>query len=154
MNRLASFLVVMSLVIGGCAADRLISSTVGPGALEDRAKLAGLWDYEEGTVVAVLTLDEQGRGEYLHKGGRFETTSLEGRRWRGHWHQEEKNREGEFEVMLDDDLSQGEGRWWYTRVGSRRSPKEPGGTFHISRSDNSPPAKAIITRPKSETHGE
>ena len=152
MKRLSSLVLMMGLAIGGCAADHLGLPANGPG--EDRSKLAGLWDYEEGTVVVVLTLDEQGRGEYLYKGGRFETTSLQGARWRGHWSQEDNDREGDFEFMLNDDLSHGEGRWWYTRVGGDQSPKQSGGTFHISRSDSTPPSKAIVTRPKSHRHGE
>ncbi len=99
------------------------------------AALAGAWEYEEGAVVIGLTLDGQGTGNYPFKGGRFLTTSLVGHEWRGRWIQAENDREGEFLVQLTPDLSEGEGRWWYTRIGSNRSPSEKGGRFHLSRSE-------------------
>lgn len=97
------------------------------------AVLAGAWEYEEGAVVIGLTLDEQGMGSYPFKGGRFLTTSLADHEWRGRWVQSENDREGEFLVQLTPDMSEGEGRWWYTRIGSNRSPSEKGGRFRLSR---------------------
>ena len=97
------------------------------------AVLAGAWEYEEGSVVTGLTLDEQGTGNYSFQGGRFLTTSLAGHEWRGRWIQSENDREGEFLVQLTPDMSEGEGRWWYTRIGSNRVPAEKGGRFHLSR---------------------
>jgi hypothetical protein len=98
----------------------------------DRGVLAGEWEYEDGAVVK-LTLDEQGHGTYAWKDGRFETTSLTGHVWQGLWLQKENDREGGFVVELSPDYSEGEGRWWYTRIGSNRAPTEKGGTFHLSR---------------------
>ena len=129
------------------------SASFASPAGRDWARLAGLWDYEEGTVIVTLSLDERGNGTYLYQGARFETTSLDGLVWRGFWQQSDHDREGGFEVKLADDLSQGEGRWWYTRICTDRSPQQPGGTFHLSRSDSTPPGKTIITRPQSERHG-
>ncbi len=99
---------------------------------DDRRLLAGVWEYEDGAVVT-LTLDEQGHGAYAWKEGRFETTALSGRTWQGRWLQKENDREGGFLVELSTDYSEGDGRWWYTRIGSDRAPADKGGTFHLSR---------------------
>lgn len=103
-----------------------------PGASEDRAVLAGEWEYEDGAVVT-LKLDEQGNGTYAWKEGRFETTALTGRTWRGMWFQKENDREGGFTVEFAPDFSEGEGRWWYSRIGVDHTPEQPGGTFHLTR---------------------
>lgn len=99
--------------------------------------LAGLWEYEEGTAVVPLEIDRSGVGTYPYKGGRLITDSLDDHHWRGRWHQAENDREGGFEVILTPDLSEGEGRWWYTRIGRDQSPTEKGGTFHLMRSETS-----------------
>jgi hypothetical protein len=115
------------------------------GLTEDRRVLAGEWDYEDGVVVT-LTLDEQGNGSYAWKGGRFETRSLSDHTWQGMWFQRENDREGGFTVQLSQDFSDGEGRWWYTRIESDQAPTEKGGTFRLPRkpshpaSDETPPA--------------
>ena len=100
--------------------------------IDDRRVLAGEWEYEDGAVVT-LTLDEQGNGTYPWKEGRFETRSLVDRTWQGMWFQQENDREGGFSVQFSHDFSEGEGRWWYTRIGSDRAPAQKGGTFHLSR---------------------
>ena len=102
------------------------------GSAEDRRVLAGEWEYEDGAVVT-LTLDEQGNGTYPWKEGRFETTALSDHTWHGMWHQKENDREGGFAVKFSPDFSDGEGRWWYTRIGEDHSPTQEGGTFHLSR---------------------
>ena len=48
----------------------------------DRHVLAGEWEYVDGAVV-LLTLDEQGNGNYEWEGGRFETQTLVGQTWHG-----------------------------------------------------------------------
>ncbi len=154
MIRLAVGLVLGATVLIGCATDHPSPLPQPAAEMGGRSMLAGLWDYEEGTVVVVLTLDEAGNGEYLYKDGRFETSSLQGRVWRGRWRQTENDREGEFEVVLSASMTEGDGRWWSTRIGRSLAPGEKGGTFHLSRSNSTPPAKAVITRPKGETHGE
>jgi hypothetical protein len=98
----------------------------------DRTVLAGEWEYEDGAAVRLL-LDNRGHGAYDWKEGRFETTALNGHTWEGLWFQKENDREGGFVVELSPDYSEGEGRWWYTRIGSDHAPTEKGGTFHLSR---------------------
>jgi hypothetical protein len=107
------------------------------GVAEDRRVLAGEWDYEDGAVVT-LTLDEQGNGTYPWKGGRFETRSLSDHTWEGMWFQTENDREGRFIVQLSPDFSDGEGRWWYTRIESDQTPTEKGGTFRLTRKTTLP----------------
>jgi len=94
--------------------------------------LAGDWDYEEGAVVT-LSLDEQGNGAYPWKGGRFETHSLSDHTWQGRWVQTENDREGGFTVQLSPDYSDGEGRWWYTRIADDLAPTQKGGTFRLTK---------------------
>jgi len=92
----------------------------------------GEWEYEDGGAV-VLRLDEQGNGTYAYKDGRFETRQFDGKTWVGKWYQKENDREGGFLVQLSSDSAEGEGRWWYDRIGPNASPFEKGGTFHLSR---------------------
>ena len=99
---------------------------------EDRSVLAGEWEYEEGAVVT-LTLDEQGNGSYAWKDGRFETHSLTDHTWEGKWNQTDNDREGGFTVHLSPDYSNGEGRWWYTRIGDDLAPTQKGGTFYLTK---------------------
>ncbi len=99
---------------------------------DDRRILAGEWEYEDGAVVT-LKLDGQGNGPYAWKEGHFETRSLDGRLWQGMWFQKENDREGGFAVELSPDFSEGEGRWWYTRIESDHAPTQNGGTFHLTR---------------------
>ncbi len=98
----------------------------------DRQVLAGEWEYEDGAVVT-LRLDEQGNGSYNWKNGQFVTTGIHDRTWVGIWSQSENDCEGGFEVTLSPDYTEGEGRWWYTRIGSNESPGEKGGRFHLTR---------------------
>ena len=108
-----------------------------PGAVGDRSVLAGEWDYEEGAVVT-LTLDDQGNGTYDWKGGRFETRSLSDHTWEGRWIQTDNDREGGFSVRLSPDFSDGEGRWWYTRIADDFAPTQKGGTFHLTKKPSTP----------------
>ncbi|MEX5215889.1 MAG: hypothetical protein NW703_17240 [Nitrospiraceae bacterium] len=109
--------------------------------------LAGSWEYEEGTAVVPLEIDRSGVGTYPYKGGRLITDSLDDHHWRGRWHQAENDREGGFEVILTPDLSEGDGRWWYTRIGRDLSPTEKGGTFRVTRSEpSSGPSAGIPAR--------
>lgn len=98
----------------------------------DRRILAGEWEYvEEGVVV--LTLDEQGNGPYAWMEGRIETQTLIGQTWQGKWFQKDNDREGGFTVEFLPDFSEGNGRWWYTRIGSDYAPVQEGGRFHLVR---------------------
>jgi len=109
----------------------LPSPSIGSQA-GDRHVLAGEWEYEDGAVV-LLTLDEQGNGKYDWKEGRFETYTLTGHTWNGMWFQRENDREGGFTVEFSPDFSEGEGRWWYSRIGTDHVPTQNGGTFHLSK---------------------
>ncbi len=98
----------------------------------DRSVLAGEWQYEDGAVIT-LRLDGEGSGTYAWKDGRFETTRLTDHTWVGKWYQQENDREGGFVVTLSPDYSEGEGRWWYIRIGTDQAPAQKGGTFHLSK---------------------
>jgi len=132
-------LIVASLLLAACSgpqSSHRMTSSLGAGSVAqdsgDRRVLAGEWDYEE-TAVVLLTLDAAGNGTYEWKKGRFQTVAFSGLHWEGTWLQEENDREGNFVVELTPDLSEGDGRWWYTRIGDDRSPTAKGGTFHLSR---------------------
>ena len=99
---------------------------------DDRHVLAGEWEYTEGIVVR-LTFDEQDNGRYPWKDGRFLTHTLIGHTWQGMWFQKENGREGGFTVELSPDFSEGEGRWWISRVGDDHTASQKSGTFHLSK---------------------
>jgi hypothetical protein len=116
------------------------------GTEDDRRILAGEWEYEDGAVVT-LQLDEQGNGSYAWKEGRFETRSFSGGTWKGMWFQKENDREGGFTVQFSADFSDGEGQWWYTRIGSDQAPTQKGGTFHLTRKPTATSAAATTLIP-------
>jgi hypothetical protein len=98
----------------------------------DRHVLAGKWDYIDSSgAVVPLILDERGNGHYQWKEGHFETHRLVDHTWSGTWVQEENDREGGFTVKLAPDFSEGEGQWWYSRIGNDKAPTLKGGTFHL-----------------------
>ncbi|HEV8620216.1 MAG TPA: hypothetical protein VGQ79_04245 [Nitrospiraceae bacterium] len=135
----APFLLACVLLAAACAkpavhrdvsTDSLPPSTTSqPG---DRHVLTGEWEYVDGAAV-LLTLDEQGNGHYVWKDGRFETHGLIGHTWDGMWFQKENDRDGGFMVEFLPDFSEGEGRWWYSRIGTDHAPTQKGGTFHLSK---------------------
>jgi hypothetical protein len=96
----------------------------------EKAILAGEWEYEEGGLVVPLRLDRFGNGTYDFKEGRFRTDLLSDYRWTGAWTQRANGREGGFEISLSADYSEGEGRWWYTRMEGDPAPRK-GGRFHV-----------------------
>jgi hypothetical protein len=98
----------------------------------DRRLLAGEWAYEDGSVVP-LTLDEQGNGHYDWKNGEIRTQAVIGHSWKGVWWQKGNDRDGGFTVEFSPDFSEGNGRWWYSRIGGDHVPKQKGGTFHLSK---------------------
>ena len=137
--RLMVMLVVCGFAVWGCPTvptkkpASLPPSPEIPLAKVKIQDLAGEWKYEEGNVLYPLTLDEEGRGTYEWKEGRFETTSLSNGVWKGTWHQEGNDREGGFELQLHPDLQSASGSWWYTRIGTDQDPLEPGGNFMLRR---------------------
>lgn len=137
-----TFILVGTLLTAACATPvvhRAVSLDSLPPSQapqsEDRHVLAGEWEYVDGAVVR-LTLDEQGNGRYEWKDGRFETQTLVDHTWHGMWFQRENDRDGGFTVEFSPDFSEGEGRWWYSRIGTDRAPTQKGGTFHLSRKDS------------------
>lgn len=142
--RFQLYAVVVAIVLtAACSSSRsshlLTTSAVTGAAVDDsgdRRILAGDWDYEELAVV-LLTLDESGNGTYGWKKGQLRTQSFDGTHWEGTWLQEDNDREGTFVVELSPDLSEGDGRWWYTRIGDDRAPTAKGGTFRLSRRTSS-----------------
>ena len=140
---------VLVAACAGPAVHRAVSTDSLPSSIvsqsDDRHILAGEWEYEDGAVVR-LTLDEQGNGRYDWKDGRFGTRKLIGHIWHGVWFQKANDREGGFTVELSPDFTEGEGRWWYSRIGAERAPTRKGGTFHLSKKtalmsrNNTPPA--------------
>ena len=99
--------------------------------------LAGTWAYKESGRTMLITLNEYGNGTYDWKDGRFMTATYVNGVWKGSWSQRENDRDGEFEVILSQDRPEGEGRWWYTRIGNDTAPTQPGGVFQLVRQSNS-----------------
>jgi len=135
----APLLLACALLAAACArpaVHRDVSTDALPPSMEsqpgDRHVLAGEWEYADGAVV-LLTLDEQGNGHYDWKDGRFETQALIGHTWNGMWFQKENDRDGGFTVEFSPDFSEGDGRWWYSRIGTDYAPTQKGGTFHLSK---------------------
>ncbi len=121
------------LTLCACGHQAVVRPTVMPDLpAGDRSVLAGEWEYEEGAAT-LLRLDEQGNGAYDWKEGRFETTQFADHTWTGNWIQKENDREGGFLITLSPDYSEGDGIWWYVRIGSDRAPSEKGGRFHVSK---------------------
>lgn len=104
-----------------------------PAQDTEKAVLAGEWEYEEDGMVVPLKLDRYGNGTYDFKDGRFRTEVLSDHHWVGGWAQRANNREGGFEISLSPDFSEGEGRWWYTRIEGDPAPQRPGGRFHVMK---------------------
>jgi hypothetical protein len=40
-------------------------------------------------------------------------------------------------ITLSPDYSEGEGTWWYFRIGDDRAPAQKGGSFHLTRKKTS-----------------
>lgn len=128
-----AILIAAILSMTGCAGESAVRSSVSADLpANDLSVLAGEWEYEDGAAVT-LQLDEQGNGIYPYKDGRFETILLDGQTWMGRWYQKENDREGGFTVKLSPDHTEGEGTWWYVRIGTDRAPAQKGGTFHLSK---------------------
>ena len=110
----------------------MVSSEAGADPIEQRVVLAGEWEYEDNGIVQTLVLDERGNGQYGWQKGVFRTTGLSDHSWTGYWYQRQNDREGRFEVSLSPDYSEGEVRWWYTRIETDERPQRKGGVFHLT----------------------
>ncbi|MDP1767827.1 MAG: hypothetical protein Q8L74_03365 [Nitrospirota bacterium] len=138
----APLLLACTLLASGCDKPMVhravVSDFLSPSTSdqsEDRQVLAGEWEYVDGAIVRLI-LDEQGNGRYDWKDGRFETLTLVGHTWHGMWFQKENDRDGGFTVEFSPDFSEGEGNWWYSRIGTDRAPTQKGGTFHLTKKDS------------------
>lgn len=138
--------VIIAAVLAACSSDRAGRTPdappipkESPAASQLPSVLAGQWVYQEEGVVLPLVIDESGSGAYAWKDGYWVTTSFSQGLWRGTWHQRENEREGGFEVRLSGDCTEGEGRWWYTRIGTNTAPDKTGGTFNLMRAEPFPP---------------
>jgi hypothetical protein len=140
-NVAVSLLLAPALLAVACAkpvmqqAVPIDSPSPSPGSQPgDRHVLAGEWEYVDETGVADrVTLDGEGNGRYNWKDGRFETHTFVDHTWQGKWVQKENNREGGFTVEFSPDFSEGEGRWWYSRIGTDHAPRLKGGTFQLRK---------------------
>lgn len=133
----ASILILQSCSRAPVASDHVLNGPPASSSVlgEDTGKhvLAGEWEYEESGMVVPLRLDPSGNGTYDFKEGRFLTNLLSGHRWTGAWAQQANDREGGFEISLSPDYSEGDGRWWYTRIEGDTAPQKPGGRFHVMK---------------------
>ena len=103
--------------------------------------LSGEWEIHEEERSYTTTLDRNGDGPYTWQDGRIQTTAFSDRRWQGTWSQPGNDRDGGFEVLLSEDGTSAEGRWWYTRVGQTViPPREWGGEFKWMRRTQPPAA--------------
>lgn len=137
------FVLAGILVLSGCACKKQKSMDAIPDTWArsqqecpagiDRAALAGSWLYEEQGYIYTLHLDKHGNGAYEWREGQFITSCLDKQVWRGKWVQAEHDREGGFEIGLSKDLTTGEGRWWYNRIGKDSGQPRQGGQFQIKR---------------------
>ena len=130
-----SIILACALLSGACAKQAASVDSQSPSMVSqagDRHVLAGEWEYIDSTgAVVPLTLDEQGNGHYEWKEGHLETHRLIDHTWSGMWFQEENDREGGFMVQFSPDFSEGEGQWWYSRIGTDKAPILNGGRFHL-----------------------
>ena len=137
----ASLVLVCALLATACAkpvVHQAVSKDSPPPSPDsqpgDRHVLAGEWEYVDADgAVDRMTLDGEGNGRYNWKDGRFETHAFIGHTWQGMWFQKENNRDGGFKVEFSPDFSEGEGRWWYSRIEADHAPTLQGGTFHLRK---------------------
>ncbi len=101
--------------------------------------LSGQWEIQEEDKSYLATLDENGNGPYTWQGGSLTTLKVSEGLWSGTWAQAGNDREGEFEVLLSEDMKSAQGVWWYTRVGEHQNipPREWGGSYIFKRVDSS-----------------
>jgi hypothetical protein len=105
--------------------------------------LTGEWDISDGDLEFSVVLDCRGTGRYEWQDGRIATMVVRGPYWSGVWQQPGNDREGGFALVLSEDQTKAEGRWWYTRIGDQpMAPSEGGGTFYLTRPPGSDQAAA------------
>jgi len=119
------------------------SNTAIPGVplhYPDSVDLSGEWEIQEEDKSYRATLDEKGNGSYTWQDGTLTTSKVSDGLWAGKWAQNGNDREGEFEVLLSEDMKTAQGVWWYTRVGEHQNipPREWGGSYIFKRLISSP----------------
>lgn len=102
--------------------------------------MSGTWEIHEEDKTYHAVLDASGNGSYTWQQGMLITSHISNGHWEGMWHQAGNDREGGFEVRLSEDGMTAQGRWWYTRVGSRGNipPRQWGGDYRLKRVQQSP----------------
>ena len=108
----------------------------------DTIDLSGEWEIQEEDKSYRATLDQKGNGPYTWQNGTLTTLKVSEGLWAGKWAQAGNDREGEFEVLLSEDMKSAQGVWWYTRVGEHHNipPREWGGSYIFKRVDSIPAA--------------
>ena len=100
-------------------------STIDDVSAHHRHILVGESEYVDGDGdVAPMTLDDSGNGDYDWKHGRFETLTLIGHTWHGMWFQMGNDQDGGCKSNSRKTFSEGEGRWWYSRIGADHTPTQ------------------------------
>lgn len=112
----------------------VLSAALSLPAMAAPVDLSGTWDIHEEERSYIATLDQKGNGSYNWQNGSITTTAFLDGRWQGTWQQPGNDREGGFEILLSQDRTKAEGKWWYTRVGQQIIPPgEWGGNFTWTR---------------------
>ena len=119
-------------------------------SLPEALDLSGEWEIQEEDKSYHATLDEKGNGTYTWQEGTLTTSKVSEGLWAGKWAQAGNDREGEFEVLLSEDMKTAQGVWWYTRVGEHHNipPREWGGSYFFKRLDST----AAHQTPKPNEH--
>lgn len=151
--------ILTATAMNGCTTIPTPSPPQGPqesraNGVVSIADLRGEWLVQDGSVERVIMLDCEGSGNYQWQNGTIRTTKLEGRSWHGTWHQTANDREGGFLAQLNEDGSQAEGRWWYSRIGTENLPsKDKGGAFSLERLESVHHRKALPCSMTKEIQG-
>lgn len=113
----------------------------------DTIDLSGEWEIQEEDKSYQATLDQKGNGPYSWQNGSLTTLKVSDGLWAGKWAQPGNDREGEFEVLLSEDMKTAQGVWWYTRVGEHHNipPREWGGSYIFKRLEST--SAATIPEP-------
>jgi hypothetical protein len=112
-----------------------VEPSLSASSLSQPLDVSGTWEIQEEDKTYRAVLDASGNGRYTWQQGMLVTTRIANGQWEGTWHQTGNDREGGFEVRLSEDGMTAQGRWWYTRVGSRGNipPRQWGGDYRLKR---------------------
>ena len=126
-----------------------------PDPLRIYSEISGQWDIHEKERSYKATIDQAGHATYTWQNGTFHFTSCDGRRCEGIWEQPGNDREGGFEVLFLENIQEGKGVWWYTRVGKKQNlpPRQFGGPYTWVRR-TSPNEQLQASQPRTRKDGE